>query len=205
MDPADLPPLWLLDVDGVLNAVSREPDWGAWSDWRTGSATAEGVSYRILFAPEAVAAVRDAHAAGRAEVRWLTTWGAAANDGLHRLLALPALAVAGERPDPALARSRTNGDEPAGAVVDTHARESGAAGAAGAGRWWKFDVVRRLVLAEPGRRIVWTDDDLADQPWALSWVADHADALLVSPDPRVGLVAPQVQAIEEFLVRPARR
>ena len=37
------PPLLLLDVDGVLNALGDgEELYGAWSDWRQGWATADG-------------------------------------------------------------------------------------------------------------------------------------------------------------------
>lgn len=90
-------PIWLLDVDGVLNAVcypDRPPR--TWQRWRSGIASAGGERFMITFAPELMAGIRELHEAGAVEVRWLTTWAREANDGLRELLELPAFPVAGE-------------------------------------------------------------------------------------------------------------
>lgn len=98
--PAGRPPgtpIWLLDVDGVLNVVchpSRPPR--TWSRWSSGTADAHGSCFLITFAPDLIAAIRDLHEAGAVEVRWLTTWGEHANGGLRELLSLPAFPVAAE-------------------------------------------------------------------------------------------------------------
>jgi hypothetical protein len=63
-------PVWLLDVDGVLNA--NKPGWGAPPLART--AYAHQVAYRMRFAPALILRIRTLHAAGRVEVRWATTW-----------------------------------------------------------------------------------------------------------------------------------
>ena len=55
------------------------------------------------------------------------------------------------------------------------------------GRWWRFDVVRRLVRAQPRRRLVWLDDDLAGEDDLRAWAAQEADCLPVAPPPRSGL------------------
>ena len=184
-------PLVLLDVDGVLNAV---PLWGgsdAWPDWRRGSATAEGREFPITWSPTVVDAVRSWQ--DRAEVRWLTTWGHSANSSLRHLLDLPELPVAGTYDD-------VDGDpgDP-DATGPTHASVAPAAPDRLTGRWWKFDVVRRLVRSEPGRPVVWLDDDLAGQSSVREWMHVHTDCLLVAPDPGSGLTADHLAAIGEFL------
>lgn len=88
-------PVWLLDVDGVLNAVTSDPDPDVWPDWRVGAATAEGVRWPITFSPTVMATVARLHRSGAVEVRWLTTWAGEANGELRELLGLPELAVAG--------------------------------------------------------------------------------------------------------------
>ena len=56
MPSAPAPPLVLLDVDGVLNALG--PADGSWPDWRAGRATATGRSWPIRWSPSVVEAVR---------------------------------------------------------------------------------------------------------------------------------------------------
>ncbi len=90
-------PIWLLDVDGVLNAVchpSRPPR--TWDSWRSGTAIAAGERFVITFAPELMTGIRDLHESGMVEIRWLTTWGHDANRSLRHLLELPEFPVAGE-------------------------------------------------------------------------------------------------------------
>lgn len=88
-------PIWLLDVDGVLNAVTSQVDQGVWPEWRTGAARADGRSYPITFAPRLMDRIRSVHQQGLAEIRWLTTWGHDANRELRRLLNLPEFPVVG--------------------------------------------------------------------------------------------------------------
>ncbi len=184
-------PLVLLDVDGVLNAVQA---WGrsdAWDDWRTGRATAEGRSFPITWSPTVVEAVRSWQAL--AEVQWLTTWGHDANASLRHLLGLPELPVAGTYDDV---------DGPAGEADADGAAHASVAPAAPdrlTGRWWKLDVVRRIVRTGEPRRIVWLDDDLAGQQDVRAWMREHTTSLLVAPDPRSGLTRAHLEAVEEFL------
>lgn len=170
------PPLWLLDVDGVLNALSARPGRATWPDWEWGTAAVHGVDWPIRFAPAVSAYVTAVHADDRADVRWLTTWGSGANGELARLLGLPQLAVAGEPPE-------------AGGLAD----------AEGVGRWWKADVVRTLVLADPGRPLLWTDDDLAHEPRVTHWVGAHAArSLCLAPDPVTGLSPSDLARVDAF-------
>lgn len=81
-------PILLLDVDGVLNAVSDGFPM-TWPKWH--AAKAEG--FPITWSPDMVAAL--SHLAERVEMRWLTTWW----DMTERLafLGLPPMTVANTR------------------------------------------------------------------------------------------------------------
>lgn len=65
-----LPPVWLLDVDGVLNAP--RPGWR--SRPRSGRARSGGFEYSIRFAPRLMRRLVALHRTGLVEVRWATTW-----------------------------------------------------------------------------------------------------------------------------------
>ncbi len=67
-------PIWLLDFDGVLNAVAPHGDTRIWKDWRTeGRGSSPDSIPWYLWAPEAVKVVGEAHEAG-VRVIWLTDW-----------------------------------------------------------------------------------------------------------------------------------
>jgi hypothetical protein len=65
-----LRPVWLLDVDGVLNAP--RPGWR--SRPRSGRARSGGFEFTMRFAPPLVQRIVALHRTGRVEVRWATTW-----------------------------------------------------------------------------------------------------------------------------------
>ena len=79
------PPVWLLDVDGVINV--RRPMWGP--QLCRGVARSDGVDWPIRWAPALIARIRRLSDAGVVEVRWCTTWCPDA-DVLERLFGLPA-------------------------------------------------------------------------------------------------------------------
>lgn len=182
----------LLDVDGVLNAVPTRGRSDAWDDWAAGSAKADGRRFRITWSPTVVAAVSSWLEV--AEVQWLTTWGYDANRSLRHLLGMPELPVAG-----------TYDGGPAqvwlAPEAETHADVAPAAPDPLTGRWWKFDVVRRIVRADPTRRLVWIDDDLSGQADIRAWMEQEADCLLVAPDLASGLTRPQLEQVDAFLRR----
>jgi hypothetical protein len=68
LDP--LRPVWLLDVDGVLNA--SHPGWNRAPVIRT--AFAGEAAFRLCFAPALIRRIRAVHECGAVEVRWATTW-----------------------------------------------------------------------------------------------------------------------------------
>lgn len=85
-------PLWLLDVDGVINAV--DPVHDGKPGWNRGIRSGVmSIRWRTKVA-EFIAA---AHRSGRAEVRWLTTWEELANEELAGPLGLPTFELAGHR------------------------------------------------------------------------------------------------------------
>jgi len=206
-DPDAAVPVWLLDVDGVVNAVSRFPDPKVWDDWQSGTAVADGTEWPITFSPSVTGTIRRLHEQGLVEVRWLTTWRGNANGSLRDLLGLPEFAVAGEvrAPEPV-----PDGNEPA---LDDAVPDDGASGAANhfhgaaastvavpADEWWKLTVVRSVVT-EVGRDrpLIWTDDDLRYDETAVAWVRDQVTAaLLIAPPQHTGLTPQQISEIEDF-------
>ncbi|HEX8627100.1 MAG TPA: HAD domain-containing protein [Catenuloplanes sp.] len=79
-------PVWLLDVDGVLNAA--RPGWRA--PPRSDNAYSAGTMYRMRWAPALLDRIRGLHRADQVEIRWCTTWCSDA-DQVERVFALPRL------------------------------------------------------------------------------------------------------------------
>jgi hypothetical protein len=78
------PIVWLLDVDGVINA--SKAGWSAAP--RSGWAYSKGVGYRMRWAPALIERIRKVHLEGSVEILWATTW-VGDTDGLQRLFRLP--------------------------------------------------------------------------------------------------------------------
>lgn len=87
-------PIWLLDVDGVLNAYDESvPVFGDWDDWQEFLAR----GFPMRYSPAMCARILALHTSGAVEVRWLTTWGRHANEDLTPF-GFPQFEVAGEQP-----------------------------------------------------------------------------------------------------------
>ncbi len=87
-------PIWLLDVDGVVNAFDEtRPVLGDWDDWQTFTAC----GFPMRYSPAMTSRIRTLHETGQVEVRWLTTWGRKANTDL-KPFGLPEFEVAAEQP-----------------------------------------------------------------------------------------------------------
>jgi hypothetical protein len=80
-------PVWLLDVDGVINTLKR-PRW--FTPPPRGYACADGVSWEMRWAEALIDEIRLLHVTGQVELRWCTTWCEYA-DQLEHLFGLPAL------------------------------------------------------------------------------------------------------------------
>lgn len=88
-------PIWLLDVDGVLNAFDESrPVLGDWDDWTGFTANA----FPIRYSPTMTKRILALHESGAVEVQWLTTWGRLANEHLSEQFGFPEFKVAAEMP-----------------------------------------------------------------------------------------------------------
>jgi hypothetical protein len=65
-------PVWLLDVDGVVNTT--RPGWGAAPHRSLVWSSADNTSYVLRWAPLLIDRIRTLVLTGRVEVRWCTTW-----------------------------------------------------------------------------------------------------------------------------------
>src|SRR4051794_452027 len=165
-------PILLLDVDGVLNAARVDlPD-----GWKRGMFN----GYVLSWDPTVTNRLRELHESGRGEIRGLPPG----------------------TPDAARLRAEPMG-LPRG--LKTHAR-AGSAPTGFLGRlggrsgWWKLDLAREAAEAEPDRRIVWIDDDLAQQAAETGeWLTAHPHVLVVAPDLFAGLTHEQLDEIEAWL------
>ena len=82
-------PVWLLDVDGVINTT--RPGWGGPPRRSTVWSSADNTSYVLRWAPPLIDRIRALHGSGTLEVRWCTTWCPEA-ERLEDLWGLPELA-----------------------------------------------------------------------------------------------------------------
>lgn len=187
-------PLLLLDVDGVLNALGGGlPDTAVWPRWQRGGARADGMTWQIVFSPDVVDRLRGWHESGRVELQWLTTWGHSANGSLRELLGLPELAVAGTFDE-------VSGGRTAVTSGLSHAATAPSAPDPLSGRWWKYDVVRRVLAAEPGRLVVWVDDELHEPAGPFRrWALEQPDLHAVGPAPLTGLSPHDLAAVDRLL------
>ncbi|MGY1606376.1 HAD domain-containing protein [Geodermatophilus sp. SYSU D00700] len=165
-------PILLLDVDGVLNTPRRELPEG----WRRGTFN----GYVLSWDPTVTARLRELHESGRVEIQWLTTWTTDAD----RLLAEPMGLPRG-------LRTHARGDSAPTGFLGVFGGASG---------WWKLEIAREVASSEPDRRIVWIDDDLAEQAEDTGdWLAANPHVLVVAPDLYVGLTHEQLDEIEAWL------
>jgi HAD domain in Swiss Army Knife RNA repair proteins len=172
MPPVRDVPLLLLDVDGVLNVLRHDPpEW-----WQHG--TFDG--YRFAWDPTVTERLRKLHESGQVEIQWLTTWAEDADRLLAEPLGIPRGLRTHARP----------GVGPTGFNGPLKVRKG----------WWKLTVARELAEAEPGRRIVWVDDNLTERATdTAEWLSTHPHVHVVAPDLWEGLTHEQLDEIEAWL------
>lgn len=175
-DPSLLPPVWLLDIDGVINATASKGDPTVWprDTWRAEKLEAGGMRLPILVAQPVLDFITEVHERGLAEIRWHTTWQELAPTVFAPTFDLPVFPVQA---------SPEYGD----GWSESHP-----------GAWWKLPAAGRVVNVE-GRRLVWTDDELTlfGSVPHIHGISEHA--LLVAPRQLLGLTGKNLKAIRGFL------
>lgn len=184
----EMRPIWLLDFDGVVNALSKRGGRAYWPDWRSatipdpdGGLTRAGtpLQLQLLWAPEVIDTVRHALDAG-VDVRWLSTWRA------HTAL-LPEII-------PGLPRMRWL-DETILAAVDESTLDPGKSMESGP---WKVLVAKAYVPG--GAPLLWTEDSLSIDLLSESWRrARTAATTLIRPRGATGLIQREVRTIREWI------
>lgn len=177
--------MWLLDIDGVVNALAAHSPTEEWpvDAWvqRVVRAEVPGrglMTLSVLVARPVLEFITAVHESGAAEIRWHSTWRAAAVTSLAPALGLPPIPIS-VAPEWADAGRST--------------------------RWWKLPAAQRVLAS--GRRLVWTDDDLdtyaehgdPDTSATITALARRDDTLLISPDAPVGLQRAELDEIADFL------
>jgi hypothetical protein len=169
------PPILLLDVDGVLNAVLVDLPEG----WQRGIYN----GFVLSWDPTVTARLRELHESGRVEIQWLTTWTTNADTLLAEPMGLPRGLTTHDRDD--LLPTGFGGER------------------RGVSGWWKLAAARAVAEAEPGRRIVWIDDDLAGHAEDTGeWLAANEQVLVVAPDLVTGLTHEELDRVEAWLAEP---
>lgn len=135
-------PVLLLDIDGVVNALSKEQSAEVWPEawWLSFDATADGETFPMLISKAVVGFINMLHRTGLVEVRWHTTWQKSAK------------AVGAEagfldfdvESAPEFSDYRSFQKQ---AIID------------GRPTWWKLPAAQRVVVDER-RPLIWVDDDL---------------------------------------------
>lgn len=168
--------MWLLDVDGVINALGTGDSYRkAWPDgeWVSTRLSSEPGSqeYRFCTVKRVAEFICGVHGEGLAEIRWHTTW----QNGARRvegLLGLPEFGI-------------------------QEAEEYTTGGVRGT--WWKLPAARR-VLEEENRPLLWTDDDFDVELKVADWHwFTMRGACLLRPESRYGLSPDNLNDIYEWL------
>lgn len=171
-------PIWLLDIDGVINATSMKTAAHIYplASWQR--LHVDG--FQITAAQPVLDLLHTVHDDGLAEIRWHTTWQDRAWD-VGEALGLPEFPVqyTDEWPDSSEKAARRM--------------------MVGLPRWWKVRAVYDL-LGE-GHRVLWTDDDIFPELPAV-----HRQKLkalgkvrMLSPVSLYGIQPGEIRMIKKFL------
>lgn len=185
--PDDRRPVWLLDFDGVINAISKKGCNAFWDDWNQvriqnpSNPDNPKDTLPLLWSSTVARTVADAHAAG-VRVIWLTTW-------REHTKVLPDII-------PELPRDLPWWDEDvllgSGGRLDPMNQ---------LGQRWKFDVAHQLV--PDGVPLLWTDDTLnfgilrlGNRRWTET---REGGTTLINPVEAHGLYRKHIVAIREWI------
>lgn len=160
-----------LDVDGVLNAVSKKsPSLSStgWDVWETRPVN----GWPILWAPELIDALNELAARDDVTFKWLTTW---THDAAKVLS--PAIGINGQEWE----------------VLD--GEQHGWRGP----DWWKLQAIQKDVLESMPDQFIWIDDDISAEHSAIEWVAGRDNGYAISPFTIHGLTREHVDEIKALV------
>lgn len=174
-------PIWLLDFDGVINALSSKGDRSVWDRWNSTEITVpDDDTYQILWSDDVVELVAYAVDSG-ISVIWLTTWREHTKLISETLTGMPE----------ALPWWDESTMEDAGHKLDP---------CKVLGQKWKVQVAQALLPNDAN--VLWTDDQL---PYILNgtdrgWFARRSGITsYINPQPTIGLSKSQVREVREWI------
>lgn len=179
-------PVLLLDIDGVVNAIAKEPPDKIWPRewWLSFDATAEGETFPMLISKAVVGFINMLHRTGLVEVRWHTTW---------REHAKEVGAKAGF----------LDFDVESAPEFDDYRSFQKQAILDGRPTWWKLPAAQRVVVDE-GRPLIWVDDDLYHEyrrrDDADDKLGGSQPTLLICPTPIDGLTLAELEKVRVFAI-----
>ena len=176
----------LLDIDGVINSLLKEPPSMGWpkDQWRKDDYTdPNGNRFPLLWATPVVEYLTSLHKQDRVEVRWHTTWQDQAVE-FAKIVGLPTEWAIAEAPEfkanwPLFAKQQILKHQPA---------------------WWKYPAALR-VLTDERRPLIWIDDDLFGKVNRThrNGLGQIGKILMISPDGQTGLLSKHMRQIEQTL------
>lgn len=164
-------PIWLLDIDGVVNADPGQHHLWSSDQWIHTRVPGGGKDWRLIASKPVIDFITKVHDENWAEIVWLTTWQDEANN-VADALGLPHFK--------SLINPRAQGTLYAGLT------------------WWKLSEATR-VLAQ-GRPTIWTDDDIGPEVTNLFLQnSTDQDCLVLAPKSPEGLAPVHLDKIASFL------
>lgn len=167
-------PVWLLDIDGVVNADPGQHQVWPEGSWVQTTATGSSRDWPIVAATPVIEFIRRVHEEKWAEIIWLSTWRTHSNN-VSKALGLP--------------NFRYNNSA---LYANKATRYAGPA-------WWKM--YEALMTKGNNRPVIWTDDDISDEIRDI-WGRDTNEDLLISPRSKEGLAPVHLIKIAKFLRMP---
>ena len=163
-------PLVIIDFDGVFNAVAQQHWQKAWKDMKEISFI-DRRGYKIPVTFSPTLVEFFNILSNVADIEWLTTWKRDTED-------LPAQIGINRFPwHDELRKGPPWGSE-----------------------WWKFEVVQKIAAENPGRKVLWIDDEIPAESWKeeQEFIQKQGWATIV-PREDTGLTPDHCESIIEFV------
>lgn len=181
-------PVLLLDLDGVVNAMSKQAPTHVWKapHWNRGKQlNRDGIEYPMLWSQPVVDWLTALHESGQVEVRWHSTW----QDESLKVGALMGLPEFQVQECPEWDEYCAGGSALAARLISECMPG-----------WWKYPAAERVVTQE-GRRLVWIDDDIDYQisPQDRGALKQLHELRLVCPDQYTGISPRHMRIVGEAI------